>query len=108
MTIKEIFLLMQSEITRIDTKEHPYYEKWDLGLPKGVKGDTLRNLRVITPTAGNKNQIYAADAIIVDKDSGLTTLGAPGYTGIDDDIAGKRTILVFDYYVYDKSEIRNQ
>ena len=91
-----------SEITRIDTKEHPYYEKWDLGLPKGVKGDTLRNLRVITPTAGNKNQIYAADAIIVDKDSGLTTLGAPGYTGIDDDIAGKRTILVFDYYVYDK------
>lgn len=91
-----------SEITRIDTKDHPYYEKWDLGLPKGVKGDTLRNLRVITPTAGNKNQIYAADAIIIDQKTGLTTLGAPGYTGIDDDIAGKRTILVFDYYVYDK------
>lgn len=91
-----------SEITRIDTKDHPYYEKWDLGLPKGVKGDTLRNLRVITPTAGNKNQIYAADAIIIDQKTGLTTLGAPGYTGIDDDIAGQRTILVFDYYVYDK------
>lgn len=91
-----------SEITRIDTKDHPYYEKWDLGLPKGVKGDTLRNLRVITPTAGNKNQIYAADAIIIDQKTGLTTLGAPGYTGIDDDIEGKRTILVFDYYVYDK------
>lgn len=91
-----------SEITRIDTKDHPYYEKWDLGLPKGVKGDTLRNLRVITPTAGNKNQIYAADAIIIDQKTGLTTLGAPGYTGIDDDIAGRRTILVFDYYVYDK------
>ncbi|MDQ9749703.1 hypothetical protein RFZ03_03310, partial [Acinetobacter baumannii] len=40
--------------------------------------------------------------IIVNQDTGLTTLGAPGYTGIDDDIAGKCTILVFDYYVYDK------
>lgn len=90
-----------SEIVRVDTKDHPYYEKWDLGLPKGVKGDTLRNLRVVIPTEGNKNQIYSADAIIVDKKTGLTTLGAPGYTGIDDDIAGQRTILIFDYYIYD-------
>lgn len=91
-----------TDIVRIDTQEHPYYEKWDLGLPKGIKGDTLRNLRVIIPTSANKQNIYAPDAIIVDNESGLTSLGSPGYDGIDDDIEGKRTILVFDYYVYDK------
>lgn len=89
-------------ITRVDTQEHPYYEKWDIGLPKGIKGDTLRNLRVITPTAENRNNIYAASAITVNNKTGETVVGSPGYTGIDDDIAAKRQIVVFDYYIYDK------
>lgn len=91
-----------TEIERIDTEEHPFYEKWDLGLPKGIKGDTLRNLRVITPTAGNRTNIYSASAITVDPSTGESVVGNPGYTGIDDDIAAGRKILVFDYYIYDK------
>lgn len=91
-----------TEIERIDDNSHPFYEHWDLGLPKGVKGDTLRNLRVITPTAGNKNNIYDASAITVDPTTGETKLGNAGYAGIDDDIASGRQIVVFDYYVYDK------
>lgn len=93
-----------TEIKRVDTKTHPFYEQWDLGLPKGIKGDTLRNLRVITPTSANKNNIYDHSAIIVNKTTGATTLGSPGYTGIDDDITNARQILVFDYYIYDKVE----
>lgn len=27
---------------------HPYYNKWHLNIPKGVKGDTFKNLRVTT------------------------------------------------------------
>jgi len=27
---------------------HPYYNKWHLDIPKGVKGDTIRNLKVTT------------------------------------------------------------
>ena len=91
-----------TEIERVDDETHPYYEKWDLGLPKGIKGDTLRNLRVITPTSANKNQIYASTAFTVDSTTGETKVGAAGYTGIDDDIVAGRQIVVFDYYIYDK------
>ena len=27
---------------------HPFYDKWDLGIPKGVKGDSLRDMRITT------------------------------------------------------------
>ena len=91
-----------TEIERIDDNSHPFYEHWDLGLPKGVKGDTLRNLRVIVPTEGDKDKIYQSTAITVDAITGETKLGNAGYAGIDDDIASGRQIVVFDYYVYDK------
>ena len=91
-----------TEIDRIDTYDHPFYEHWDLGLPKGIKGDTLRNLRVIVPTSNDKNKIYAASAITVNPTTGESTVGAAGYDGIDDDIAAGRQIVVFDYYIYDK------
>ena len=90
-----------TDIERIDDNSHPFWEKWDLGLPKGIKGDTLRNLRVIVPTANDKNKIYAASAITVNPTTGESTVGAAGYAGIDDDIAAGRKIVVFDYYIYD-------
>jgi hypothetical protein len=31
-----------------DDKTHPYYNKWHLNIPKGVKGDTFKNLKVTT------------------------------------------------------------
>lgn len=91
-----------TDIRRVDDQTHPFYEKWDLGLPKGIKGDTLRNLRVITPIAADKNRIYATSVINVDPATGETILGNPGYPGIEDDIAKGREIVVFDYYIYDK------
>ena len=37
-----------SKAERIDTGEyHPFYEKWKLSIPQGVKGDALKKLRVI-------------------------------------------------------------
>lgn len=91
-----------TDIRRVDDKTHPFYEKWDLGLPKGIKGDTLRNLRVITPTTTNKSNIYRSSAITVNDTTGETSIGAAGYDGIDDDIAHGRQIVVFDFYAFDK------
>lgn len=31
-----------------DDGSHPYYNKWHLNIPKGVKGDTLKNFKVTT------------------------------------------------------------
>lgn len=85
---------------RIDDLQHPFYAEWQLDIPKGIKGDTLRNLRVITPTKSDK--IYDFTAIEIDKETGTANITKePGYVGIEDDIVNERQIVVFDYYVYD-------
>lgn len=86
-------------VERTDDKTHPFFTSWDFGIPKGIKGDAIRNLRVITPTSGDT--IYSPSAITVNTTSGLVSLGKPGYSGQSDDIAAGRKILVFDMYYYD-------
>ena len=86
-------------VERTDDRTHPFFTSWDFGIPKGIKGDAIRNLRVITPTSGDT--IYAPSAITVDTETGLVSLGAAGYAGQAEDIAAGRKILVFDMYYYD-------
>ena len=86
-------------VDRTDDGTHPFYTSWDFGIPKGIKGDALRNLRVITPTSGMT--IYDPSAITVNSETGLVSVGAAGYTGQAEDIAAGRKILVFDMYYYD-------
>lgn len=87
--------------TRVDDASHPFYSSWDIGVPKGIKGDTMRALRVITPTAANRNNIYAPSAITVNSATGAVTIGNAGYNGLDDDITNARKILVYDFYYFD-------
>lgn len=67
--------------TRIDDESHPFFEKWRLDIPKGIKGDAFKNFRVMT--ADNTIQTY---------------------TGQSDDIVNHRQVLVYDYYHYDQYE----
>lgn len=87
-------------ITRVDGKQHPFYEQWDIGIPNGIKGDSLRNLRVIIPTA--KDIIYSLENLNYDGDT--FKIGQPGYDGQDEDIAGSKAIVVFDYYIFDEKK----
>lgn len=86
-------------VERTDDRTHPFFTSWDFGIPKGIKGDAIRNLRVITPTSGDT--IYAASAITVNPANGNVTVGDAGYSGQAEDIAAGRKILVFDMYYYD-------
>ncbi len=89
-------------VERVDDASHPYYQDWKLGIPKGIKGDTLRNLRVVEAGGIDKNNIYESKAITIDSETGNAVLGNPGYDGMEDDIDKNRQIVVFNYYVYDK------
>lgn len=73
-----------SSATRADDGTHPFYEKWHLDIPKGVKGDAIKNLKVETASANIQE-----------------------YTGQADDIAAGRKVLVYDYYNYDNAENGN-
>ena len=85
--------------TRTDDKEHPFFMSWDFAIPKGIKGDSLRNLRVIVPTS--EDTIYSPSAITVSTADGAVTVGKSGYDGQADDIKAGRKILVYDLYFYD-------
>ena len=78
-----------SSAVRLDDGSHPFYENWNFNIPKGIKGDTLKNFRVMVPTANDI--IYTVDT---------TTR----YSGYQDDIDNGRAILVYDYYNYDNIE----
>ena len=72
-----------SSVQRIDDESHPFYEKFKINIPNGIKGDTLKNIRVITAAAND---------------------GVEPYTGQADDRTNSRQILVYDIYDYDKKE----
>lgn len=88
-------------IERVDDRSHPYYNKWDLGIPKGIKGDAFRNLRVMVPIATDK--LYLPSAVSIDS-TGKATIGAEGYPAKADDVAAKRQILVYDYFIFDGTQ----
>lgn len=67
-----------SGATRIDDYKHPFYEKWHLNIPNGVKGDSFKNLK-----------IQIADSTIEE------------YQGQADDINNNREVLVYEYYNYE-------
>lgn len=98
-----MYLEDTATIDRVDDTTHPYYEKWDMGIPKGIKGDALRNLRVMIPTEEDRDKLYAVSAMTIDEASGLVSIGDPGYEGIDDDIEFSRAILVYDLYYFDNT-----
>ena len=91
-----------ASITRIDDKTHPFWEHWDIGIPKGLKGDTLRNLKVIEMTEALRNKVYSTEHITVNPTTGLATVGQSGYSNMEDDIAKHRQIVVYELYIYDK------
>ena len=84
-----------SQATRIDDTTHPFYEKWLLDIPKGIKGDTLKNFRVIIPT--NNDRIYEPESNLEEQ-----------YSGKNDDVQNQRKILVYDYYNYDETNNPNK
>ena len=73
-------------IARVDDGKHPFYEKWNINIPKGIKGDTVKDLKVITMT--NNTSI-------------------DDYPGKDDDIKEERKILAYTFYDYSSNEDGN-
>lgn len=69
------------DIEKIDDGTHPFYAKWRLKIPKGIKGDSLKNLKVVTAT----NDIQQ-------------------YEGQADDVANQRKVLIYEQVSYDNSE----
>ena len=73
-----------TSITRIDDQTHPFFEKWHVNIPKGVKGDAFMNLKVETASANIQD-----------------------YQGRADDVNNSRAVIAYDYYNYDNFQNGN-
>lgn len=83
----------------VESKEHPFWYSYNLGIPKGVKGDTLRNIRVITLSEYYEGKIYRIEDFVVNND-GTVSVGTPSYT-FD---GNERQVYVVDFLVYDNEQ----
>ena len=106
-----------SKAERIDNGDHPFYEEWDLSIPKGVKGDTLQNFKVIIPSEEDQILDFETQQPYqnLDKDIPIPEDFDPETYDPEDQTyegykpedhpgrrAGGRKILVYDYYNYDE------
>ena len=81
-----------------DDGSHPYYNKWHLHIPKGVKGDTFKNLKVTTYREWLRGLSGSADRIMYDAtQSGLITY-TPGENDLD------REILIYEDWNYNNKQ----
>ena len=70
-----------SDAERTDSGEHPFYEKWRISIPKGIKGNSVENIQLSEASADIEN--YADKA---------------------DDIANHRKVLTYEERNYDNTK----
>ena len=92
------------EVNRIDNKEHPFYAKWEIGLPKGKHGNAIRSIQKIQAKnyfSGDPEVIAQLPEIYIrpdydtpmDMPQGLINLG----------VEEQDDILVYEYQNYENS-----
>ncbi len=88
---------------------HPYYQHLTLGIPKGIKGDTIRNLRVVTLT-NNVGKIYSDGSdpsnLTIYTESAIVVNDKTGEVFFDEtktytDFSDNKQVYVYDFYWYD-------
>lgn len=97
-------------VTEDDAGTHAFYQHYTLGIPKGIKGDTVRNIQVETLTSSNVATIYTEDAIIVDSKGRISFNNSATYAAkycvgsvTPASVAGKK-VYTYDFYWYDNKQ----
>ena len=96
-----------------DNNNHPFYKKYTLEIPRGIKGDSLNRIKVITLSSDNQiqqnvtsndNYIYTWNQFSVNN-QGETYLSdeEPKYSKKITDNDFGRQIIVYEYRVTDKT-----
>lgn len=83
-------------ITRVDDRTHPYYERWQLSIPRGIQGDDLSQLKIY-PTRVRAGVSYWNDASFSGDPAGQFTQVYDVRTVTDDYITvslGNRVVYV--------------
>ena len=93
-------------VIRTDDREHPFYSKWKISIPRGIKGDAITNLYIENETAKTGSVYYTDIACAVSTGNTLTTDILIDFDKISFDIEENigRPILINDEVYYVKKE----
>ena len=80
-------------ITKIDGQKHPFYQKWEIGIPKGIKGDSLESIEL------EGNTIYGTYRSYDFSQEGTTRREQIGTVAINTDYTGINSITEDDYII---------
>lgn len=90
---------------RTDTLDHPFYEKWKISIPRGVRGMSIENIGIATTTE-EIGEVYAFDFIDKNaensRDTNTGLLKIKDYPGKDEDKSGSRQIMYCTVVDYDR------
>lgn len=81
------------KITKIDGQEHPFYQKWEIRIPKGIKGDSLESIEL------EGNTIYGIYRNYDFSQDGTTRREQIGTLAINTDYTGINNITEDDYVI---------
>jgi hypothetical protein len=83
-----------------DMASHPFYTKWNIKIPRGIKGESIQGIYVIPASESIVALVLTEDGLVArDANGGVIT---NAYQGQDDDIANNREIIVYHYIDYDR------
>lgn len=97
--------------------DHPFYDKWSLKVPKGIKGDSLRNFKWINIRKNNdapEPRVYSINSLGINEDGTANFDNLSFYEGWESDVVNAEgvsekdgaphKILVYEYLVYDEKQ----
>jgi len=90
------------EISRVDDKSHPFYAQWEIGLPKGKHGNTIRNIKKIKAEnyfSGDPAIIGSLPRIYLDP---TMTEPMTAQDFLDNGVTSEDDILVYEYWNYEE------
>lgn len=92
------------EISRVDDKSHPFYAQWEIGLPKGKHGNTIRNIKKIKAEnyfSGDPSITGSLPKIYLDP---TMTEPMTAQDFLDNGVTSEDDILVYEYWNYEESD----
>lgn len=93
-------------------QEHPFYSKWKINIPKGIKGNSIHNLRVIDAANTTEtiekfilvnNELTYDDIGRINVEKYTEDITVPeGMSAVDIESSRNKMVIVFDYVCYDR------
>ena len=102
--VKEGSSYGEVKIDRIDNKQHPFYEAWEISIPVGKHGNTIRNIKKIhleNYFSGDSAIVASLPDIYLDPEQ-IEPMTAQDFS--ERGLSGDDDILVYEYWNYEKSD----